>query len=69
MLEPGRRNTAATTETQFNDYQSASGAWVSAQVLFLANGQRRWLEEYDDIRTNVALDAVVFDVKRWKDSK
>lgn len=69
MLEPGRRDTTATVETQFNDYRSAGGGWVSAQVLFLTNGQRRWLEEYKDIRTNVALDAVVFDVKRWKDSK
>jgi hypothetical protein len=69
MLEPGRRDTSTTTETQFNDYRSMGGGWVSAQVVFLANGQRRWMEEYDDIKTNVPLAAGVFDIARWKDTK
>lgn len=65
LLEPGRRDTTATVETQFNDYQPAGGGWVSARVLFLANGQRRRLEQYADIRADVAIGAEVFDVKRW----
>ena len=69
MLEPGRRDTSTTTETQFNDYRAVNGAWVSAQVLFLADGQRRWMEEYNDIKANVPLAAGVFDLKRWKDTK
>lgn len=69
MLEPGRRDTSTTTETQFNDYRQVKGGWVSAQVLLLVNGQRRWMEEYDDIKTNVPLTAGVFDVKRWKATK
>jgi hypothetical protein len=69
MLEPGRRDTTATTETQFNDYSPAGAGWVSAQVLFLANGQRRWMEEYAEIRTDAAIGPEVFDVKRWKDTK
>ncbi len=69
MLEPGRRDTTATTETQFNDYRPFDKAWVSAQVLFLANGQRRWMEEYVDITVNTPLADGVFDVKRWKETK
>ncbi len=69
MLEPGRRDTTATTETQFNDYRPAGNGWVSAQVLFQANGQRRWLEEYVDIKTDVPLGPEVFDTKRWKETK
>ncbi|HJQ67299.1 MAG TPA: hypothetical protein VJ816_13025 [Gemmatimonadales bacterium] len=69
MLEPGRRDTTATTETQFNDYRAFGGGWVSAQVLFMANGQRRWLEEYADIKTDVAIEPDVFDVRRWKETK
>jgi hypothetical protein len=69
MLEPGRRDTTATTETQFNDYRAFGGGWVSAQVLFMANGQRRWLEEYADIKTDVTIGPEVFDVRRWKETK
>jgi hypothetical protein len=69
MLEPARRDSAVTTETQFNDYRAFGKAWVSAQVLFLSGGQRRWLEEYDEIAVNVALTDGVFDVKRWKETK
>jgi len=69
MLEPGRRDTTAVSESQFNDYRPFGKAWVSAQVLFLANGQRRWMEEYDQITVNTPLAEGVFDVKRWKDTK
>jgi len=69
LLEPGRRDTTATTEIQFNDYRAFGSAWVSAQVLFLANGQRRFLEEYADIKTDVAIGPEVFDVRRWKETK
>jgi hypothetical protein len=69
MLEPARRDSSVTTETQFNDYRPFGKAWVSAQVLFLTGGQRRWMEEYDEIAVNVALTDGVFDVKRWKDTK
>lgn len=69
MLEPARRDTTATVETQFNAYRPAGGGWVSPQVLFLTNGERRWLEEYADVQTDVAIAAEVFDVRRWKDTK
>lgn len=69
MLEPGRRDTSTTTETQFNDYRPAGSGWVAAQVLFNLNGQRRWLEEYAEIRTDAAIGAEVFDVKHWKATK
>lgn len=69
MLEPARRDSTVTTETQFNDYRAFGKAWVSAQVLFLSGGQRRWMEEYDQIAVNVPLADGVFDAKRWKDTK
>ncbi len=69
LLEPGRRDTTATSEIQFNDYRAFGGGWVSAQVVFLANGQRRFLEEYADIKVDVPIGADVFDVRRWKETK
>jgi hypothetical protein len=69
MLEPGQRDTTVTTETQFNDYRPFGKAWVSAQVLFLGNGQRRWLEEYNEIKVDTPLTDGVFDPRRWKTTK
>lgn len=69
MLEPSRRDTSLTTETQFNDYRPAGRGWVSARVVFLIGGERRWMEEYADIETDVPLPAGVFDLNRWKQTK
>ena len=69
MLEPGQRDTSATSETQFNDYRPFGNGWVSAQVLFLGNGQRIWMEEYDQIQVDVPLTEGTFDVRRWKTTK
>lgn len=69
MLEPARRDSTMTSEIQFNDYRPFGKAWVSAQVLFLVGGQRRWREEYEEIAVNVPLRDGVFDVKRWKETK
>lgn len=69
MLEPGQRDTSATSETQFNDYRPFGTGWVSAQVLFLGNGQRLWMEEYDQIQVDVPLTDGAFDPQRWKTTK
>lgn len=69
MIEPARQDSSVTSEIQFNDYRAFGPAWVSAQVLFLVGGQRRWLEEYTEIAVNVAFPEGSFDVKRWKDTK
>lgn len=69
MLEPGQRDTSATSETQFNDYRPFGNGWVSAQVLFLGNGQRIWMEEYDQIQVDVPLTEGTFDPRRWKTTK
>jgi len=69
MLEPGQRDTTVTSETRFNDYRPFGPAWVSAQVLFLGNGEKRWMEEYSEIEIDVALADGVFDPRRWKTTK
>ncbi|MGH7537619.1 MAG: hypothetical protein ACREMF_03215 [Gemmatimonadales bacterium] len=66
MLEPGTRDTTRTSETQFNRYTQYGGGWVAVEVLFLVDGERRWLEEYADVRVGTPFPDGVFDVKRWK---
>jgi hypothetical protein len=69
MLEPVRRDTTRVSETQFNGYAPFGGGWVAIEVLFFIDGQRRWLEEYADVKVNPPLPDGVFDWRRWKTTK
>jgi len=68
MLEPTPRDSTKTADTRFNKYAPApaGGGWVSAEVEFLVDGQQQFLEQYSEIRTNVALAAALWDAKQWK---
>jgi hypothetical protein len=65
LLEPSR-DTTKTSETRFNKYVPMAGGWVSAEVEFLVDGQRRFLEEYRDIRANVPIAGARWDPRQWK---
>jgi hypothetical protein len=66
LLEPAPRDTAKTADTRFNKYAPKSGGWVSAEVEFLVDGQQQFLEQYDEIQTNVTLPAALWDARQWK---
>jgi hypothetical protein len=66
MLTPFQQDTTKTSETRFNRYVPMAGGWVAAEVEFLLDGQRQFLEEYRDIRANVALPPALWDVRQWK---
>jgi hypothetical protein len=66
MLGPGGQDTTRTSDTRFNKYAPLAGGWVSAEVEFLLDGQRLFLEEYRDIRANVVVPDVMWDARRWK---
>lgn len=68
LLEPSPRDTSKTADTRFNKYMPApsGGGWVSAEVEFLVDGQQQFLEQYDQIQTNVALPAALWDPRQWK---
>ena len=68
LLEPTPRDTTKTADTRFNKYAPApaGGGWVSAEVEFLVDGQPQFLEQYSEIRTNVALPAALWDARQWK---
>ena len=68
MLQPGR-DTTKTSDVRFEDYRPVGPAWVSARVEFLNDGQQRWLEEYSEIKTDVALPEGLFDPRRWRESR
>src|SRR5206468_12063415 len=65
LLEPGQRDTTRTSDIRFNDYRPVGAAWVSAEVAFLVDGHQRWLEQYAEISTGIALSDALFDPRRW----
>ena len=69
VISPGQRDTTRTSDILYNDYRPAGQGWVAAQMLFSVDGQRRWLEEYVDIKTDTPVSEAVFDLKQWKATK
>jgi hypothetical protein len=65
LLEPGRRDTTRISDTRFNQYRPVGAAWLSAEVLFLADGQERWREQYTEIATDTPLADALFDPTQW----
>ena len=66
LLEPSRADTTKITETRFNKYAPLEGGWVSPEVEFLVDGQQQFLEEYSEIKANVAFPARLWDPRAWK---
>ncbi|GJG86708.1 hypothetical protein tb265_18890 [Gemmatimonadetes bacterium T265] len=65
LLEPTAGDTTKTTDFRFGDYRAMGGGWVAARVEGYTGGTRTLLEEYDGLRTDVALDPALFDARRW----
>ena len=65
LLEKTPRGLA---DFRFNKYEHAGGGWIAAQVEQFVNGSRVLLEEYRDIKPNVALPMGFFDPKDWASS-
>ena len=53
------------SDVRFNQYVKTGGGWIATQVVQLVNGRRRLMEEYSDIRPNVALADGLFDPRQW----
>lgn len=64
-LEPSKQKPGVMMDTRFEKYQPMGGGWLEMKVQFLANGERRMLEEYTEPKVNVALDSTIFSTDRW----
>jgi hypothetical protein len=69
LLEPGQRDSTRTSDIRFNKYRAVGDAWLSPEVLFLVDGEERFLEEYTEIKTDVRLDPALFDPAKWKKAR
>jgi hypothetical protein len=62
LLENTRQGRA---DFRFNDYTAIGGGWIATEVEQYVNGKRRLLEQYSQIRTNIALTDALFDPRKW----
>lgn len=69
LLGPAGQDTSKTSDTRFNKYAPLAGGWVSAEVEFLVDGQRQFLEEYVQIQANVPMPAALWDARQWKTTR
>ena len=65
MIRPAGRDGKQTQETQFNKYQKLGGGWMSPEVIFTVDGSVVTIEEYSELRANVALDDKLFDPRHF----
>ena len=66
LIQLGGRDRKVVQETQFNKYVKVKGGgWVSAEVLFFADGKPTISEEYSDIRAGTILDAALWNPESW----
>jgi hypothetical protein len=53
------------SESRFNRYVDVGGHPIATEMLFLRDGKPVFREEYVQIRTDLPLDAAMFDPARW----
>jgi len=53
------------TDTRLTNYVQTGGGWVATEVTQLVNGKRRIVQEYSNLRANVALTDELFDPRTW----
>lgn len=66
QTDPQRRR---TQDIRFEKYVQHDGGWVAERVRFFGDGKPILLEEYSDVRVNVALDDALFVPERWTSAK
>ena len=69
LLQPFPGDTSQTFDVRFNKYRPLAGGWIAPEVEAYVGAKRILFEEYDDVKANVALDASLFDPRRWAAAK
>jgi hypothetical protein len=65
LVQPDPTNPAQAYDARFDQYRPLGGGWMAVRVEAYTGGRRTLLEEYEDVRADVALDPALFDARRW----
>ena len=69
LVEPTRADSSILQDIRFVNYERRGSAWIAPRVEIYNDGKLVFYEDYSDIRTDVALDASIFDPTPWKNPK
>lgn len=69
LVQPDPTNPAQAFDARFDQYRPLGGGWMAVRVEAYTGGKRTLLEEYDDVRADVALDPALFDARRWTEAR
>jgi len=69
LIQPDPANPAQAFDARFEQYRPLGGGWIAPRVEAYTGGRRTLLEEYEDVRADVALDPALFDARRWTDAR
>jgi hypothetical protein len=69
LVQPDPANPAQAFDARFEGYRPLGGGWIATRVQAYTGGRRTLLEEYDDVRADVALDPALFDPRRWTEAR
>ena len=64
-IEPARDEASKVDDIRFIHYQPLAEAWITAGVEVYSKDRKVFSEDYSDIRTNVKLEAAVFDPEKF----
>jgi hypothetical protein len=65
IFTPTKPGSAVLRDVRFNQWRPIGGGWIAPNVEFFVGPTRQRLEEYADIKTNVAISPELFDVTKW----
>lgn len=69
LVEPTRADSSKVQDIRFVNYERRDGGWIAPRVEIYNDGNLVFYEEYEDVRTNVALDESIFDPTPWRNPK
>ena len=69
LVEPTRSDSSKVQDIRFLNYERRDGGWIAPRVEIYNDGNLVFTEDYEDVKTNVALDESIFDPTPWRNAR
>ena len=65
IFTPTKPGATTMRDIRFNQWRPIAGGWIAPNVEFYVGATHQRTEDYDNIKTNVAISPELFDVSKW----
>jgi hypothetical protein len=65
IFTPTKPGATTMRDIRFNQWRPIAGGWIAPNVEFYVGTTHQRTEDYDNIKTNVAISPELFDVSKW----